>query len=155
MGVIMFARDIMNKNVVVCTGEMPLSQVYQLMQDKACEFVSVVEDYAHKNPIGVVTEHDICLNIIGRERNPRGLTAASVMNSQVTRIAEMASLNHCVNLIDGDKTKKLLVVDENGSFCGSICLGDLEAEKNLHRNEIAGRSAFLSEFRNPRINRIF
>lgn len=155
MGVIMFARDIMNKDVVMCTGEIPLSKVYELMQDKECEFVSVVEDYAHKNPIGVITEHDICLNIIGKERNPRGLLAASVMNSKVVRVSEVSSINHCVNLLDGDKRRILLVVDENGSFCGTISLADLEVKKNLHQTELLNRSSFLSEFGNPGINRIF
>lgn len=151
----MFAKDIMNKNSIVCTEEMPLMQVYQLMQDNGCEFVSVVENYAHKNPIGVVTEHDICLQVIGKGRSPRGLTAANVMNTEIIKILETSTLAYCSDLIDGSRTKRLLVVDENGALCGTLAQSDIEANKSDRRLENLNRSAFLSEFRNAGINRIF
>lgn len=151
----MFAKDIMNKCSVICTGEMPLMQVYQSMQENECEFITVVEDYAHKNPIGVVTEHEICFQIIGKNRNPRGMTAASVMNTAIIKAPETSTLSYCSDLFAGSESKRLFVVDENGALCGVLLPNDIEIHKADRRIESPNRSAFLSEYRNAGINRIF
>jgi len=151
----MFAKDVMKKNSVVCTEEMPLMQVYQLMQENECEFVTVVENYAHRTPIGIVTEHDICLQIIGKGRNPRGLSAANVMNTNVLKTSDTSTLEYCADLIKNSRANKLLVTDENGALCGVLTQSDIETNKNRGRVEDLHRNPFFGEFQNARINRIF
>lgn len=151
----MFAKDIMNKNAVICTEEMPLMQVYQMMLDNKCEYIPVVESYAHNNPTGVVTEHDICLQIISKGRHPRGLTAASVMNAEITKTLDTSTSSYCSDLLENSRTKRLFVIDENGALCGVITPKEIESNRIERRAETINRSAFLGEYRNPGINRIF
>lgn len=151
----MFAKDIMNKCSVICTEEMPLIDVYQLMLDNECEYVLVVESHAHNNPTGVITEHDICLQIIAKGRNPRTLTAASVMNAEITKTLDTSTVSYCANLLQSSRTKRLFVVDENGAFCGVITSKDIDSNKIERPVDTINRSAFLGEYRNPGINRIF
>lgn len=151
----MFAKDIMNKCSVICTEEMPLMQVYQMMLDNGCEYIPVVESYAHNNPTGVVTEHDICLQIIAKGRNPRGLSAASVMNTEITKTLDTSTTSYCSNLLENSRTKRLFVVDENGALCGIVTPKEIESNKPERTIDTINRSAFLGEYRNPGINRIF
>lgn len=151
----MFAKDIMNKCAVICTEEMSLIDVYQLMLDSECEYVPVVESNAHNNPTGVITEHDICLQIIAKGRSPRSLTAASVMNAEITKTLDTSTVSYCENLLQNNRTKRLFVVDENGAFCGVISSKEIESGRAERPVDAINRSAFLGEYRNPGINRIF
>lgn len=151
----MFAKDIMNKCSVICTEDMSLIDVYQLMLDNECEYVPVVESYAHNNPTGVITERDICLQIIAKGRNPRSLTAASVMNAEVAKTLDTSTVAYCAGIFEDGRTKKLFVVDENGALCGVITPKEIEANRFERPVDTINRSAFLGEYRNPGINRIF
>jgi CBS domain-containing protein len=150
----MFAKDLMKEIKVVCTEDMSLMQVYQLLQDNGGEFIAVVEDYAHKNPIGVITEHDICMQVVGKCRNPRGLTAASVMNTEILKTLETSTLGYCADLLKNSRTKRLFVVNDDGALCGTLTQNSIDANKNERRLDTINRSNFLSEFNNSRINQI-
>lgn len=114
----MFVRDLINENPAVCTEDLPLEQVYKLMQEKNSDHVVVIESKAHRIPIGVVTEHEICLQVVGRGRSPRGMTAANVMNTDFAK-ADMRS-----DLSDWRQSRtahrRVIVVDENGALQGVL-----------------------------------
>jgi predicted transcriptional regulator len=116
----MIVKDILNDKNTVCTESMPLEQVYELMQETLSEFVVVVESNAHRIPIGTITEHDICMQIVGRGRTPRGLCAANVMNSKVTKIKNDSIVEDILlsNFVDDIST--FVVIDDRGSYCGTV-----------------------------------
>lgn len=151
----MFVRDIMNQCSVVCTEDMPLEKVYKLMQDNNCDHITVVENYAHLTPIGIITEHDICLQIVGRGRNPRGLTAANVMNTNITRALANLTLADCALLMEESAANRAFVVDENGTLRGTVRDIDIQISKNKqHIEDLASR--VVSRERRPLVsNRIF
>ena len=151
----MFVRDIMNQCSVVCTEDMPLEKVYKLMQDNNCDHVTVVENYAHNTPIGIITEHDICLQVVGRGRNPRGLTAANVMNTSITRALATLTLADCALLMEESEAKQAFVVDENGTLRGTVRDIDIQISKNRQHIEDLASRVFSREYRPPVENRIF
>lgn len=151
----MFVRDIMSSSPAVCTEEMPLLKVYNIMLENDCDFVSVIESYAHQMPIGVVTEHDICMQIVAHGRNPRNLTAANVMNTGVLKISDTSTLAECSGLIRENRTKKVLVIDENGALCGTLTQSDIDNTKTeRHIDDLFGNST-NKNYTNNSINRIF
>ena len=152
----MFIRDIMNTCPVVCTEEMPLVQVYQRMLENDCDHVAVIDSNSHKIPIGIITEHDICLVTIGKGRHPKDLTAGDVMNTRIAKALDTLTLTNCADLMQaGVKSKRLLVVDENGALCGTLTDADLERSKtNQHFEDLLSR-AIAKEYKPSGINRIF
>ncbi|HEV8592401.1 MAG TPA: CBS domain-containing protein, partial [Pyrinomonadaceae bacterium] len=69
----MLVREIMSTCIAECTEETPLARVYESMRNCGHGVVVVIESRYHRIPIGVVTEHTICEQIISRQRNPQGL----------------------------------------------------------------------------------
>jgi len=114
----MFVRDLINKNPAVCTEDLPLEQVYKLMQEKSSDHVVVIESKAHQIPIGVVTEHEICMQVVGRGRSPRGMTAANVMNTDFAKADLRSSLSDCRH--NRNEHRHVIVVDENGALQGVL-----------------------------------
>ena len=113
----MSVKNMMKTNIVVCTEDMTLEKVFGELVAADAGHAVVVESLAHSIPIGVITERDICAQIIGRSRNPRGLTAANVMNTNITKIKADAPYTE-LNTVNGSKV--VCVVNENGALCGTI-----------------------------------
>lgn len=151
----MFVRDIMNQCSVVCTEDMPLEKVYKLMQENDCDHITVVENYAHNTPIGIITEHDICFQVVGRGRNPRGLTAANVMNTNITRALATLTLTDCALLMEESDARRAFVVDENGTLRGTVRDIDIQITRNRQHIEDLASRAIAREYRPSVVNRIF
>lgn len=151
----MFIREIMNKKPVYCTEEASLTKVYELMAENGCDYIPVVESRAHCIPIGVVTERDICHQILGRGRNPRDLSARNAMNTNIVKVTPTTDLNECLNLMQIKNTSRALVVDENGKLCGSLTRADIEKNKTEKPREPFYATAAAYNYQTPGVNRIF
>jgi CBS domain-containing protein len=151
----MFVSDIMNLSPVICTEDVPLTQVYQLMLENNCDYIAVVDSYVHKIPIGIITEHEICLVTIAKGRNPRDLTASDVMNTNISKISKTLNLSDCSNLMQGSKTKKLFVIDDNGALCGTLSQFDVENSKNKQYFDDLVSRAMAKEYKPSGLNRIY
>jgi predicted transcriptional regulator len=134
---------------------MPLEKIYKMMQDNNCDHITVVENYAHLTPIGIITEHDICMQVVGRGRNPRGLTAANVMNTNIARALATLTLADCALLMEETAVKQAFVVDENGTLRGTVRDEDIQMTRDkAYIEELAGR-VVAREFKPSAVNRIF
>jgi CBS domain-containing protein len=155
-GKIMLVKEIMNRNFVVCTEDTSLEKVFELMTENVCDYVSVVESRAHPMPIGTITEHDICLQIVGRGRNPRGMTAANILNTQVVKAIGDLNLNECLNLMQIKSAERVFVVDEDGMLCGTVTRTEIEKQfesQSSNGNMLSNMS--LQNYSAPGINRLF
>lgn len=114
----MFVRDLINENPAICTEDLPLEQVYKLMQEKDSDHVVVIESKAHRIPIGIVTEHEICVQVVGRGRSPRGMTAANVMNTDFAKAGLESDVSDC--RLDDHVRCRVVVVDKNGALQGML-----------------------------------
>ena len=118
-------KEIMRTNVPFCTLETPLQEVVRLLLENEGEFITVVESYAHNNPVGVVTERDICLRTIGAGVNPLKTDVGKVMNFNVGKISCDASVDECRELLSSQNTAFLLVTDDQNACCGIVKKEDL------------------------------
>ena len=84
----MRVSEIMSRCVTVCTEDAGLEEVYELIQKCEHKIVVVVDSNAHRVPIGVTTEHRICEQIIAKGRNPKTLSAGSVMDARIKKVTE-------------------------------------------------------------------
>lgn len=97
----------------VCTEDLSLDQVYEMLCRSDERMVIVVDSNAHKVPIGIITERSICAQVVGRRRDPRSLTAANVLDTNIKKLrratvmeSSLASLafgHHPVIVVDRDR----------------------------------------------------
>ncbi|MCU1288035.1 MAG: hypothetical protein JWN60_264 [Acidobacteria bacterium] len=151
----MFVRDLINENSVICTEHMPLTKVYQLMQENGCDCITVVESYAHPIPIGIITEHDMCLHVVGKGRDPHALTAANVMNTNIIKAPYMLSVTDFSDLMKNKQAKRALIVNEDGMFCGTLANVDLENKNDKPQTETPLSSEVYKAYDASRVNRIY
>jgi predicted transcriptional regulator len=128
----MFVREVMSRCVMECTEDMQLEEVFDLI--KKCEhgLVVVLDSYAHRVPIGIVSERSICEQIIARGRNPRNLFAGVVIDSHIKTVRE----DDLIESIDLEETKSIaaiVVTDGNRQVSGILALNDLRAARAVTR----------------------
>lgn len=151
----MLVKDFMKQNPTFCLMETPLQKVVQLMSENECDFVTVVESYTHKNPIGIVTEHDICLSTIGKGINPLPLSAGKVMNTNFEKVSVKSDAAKCSTLFSESGYSFLVVVDDKNACCGIVMKSNLPDEPAY--NEFPSMISDQSSYRAPisYIDRIF
>ena len=74
--------------------------------------------------MGIVTDGDI-RRAVERNANLDALRASDLMNTSAKRIQSSALAVEGFQLMENNKISQLLVVDENGKYCGIIHLHDL------------------------------
>lgn len=127
----MLAKQLTRDEEIYCTADMPLTEVFNKMTELDCACIPVLESAAHKNIIGTITEHDICLKIINGGLNPQRISAGRVMNGNFTTVAADASLEDCAEILKITAAERLFVTDENGAFMGVLTEKDLIPEKTV------------------------
>ena len=115
----MSISKIMSKCVAECTEDASLEEVYQLIRKCKHGLVVVVDSEAHRVPIGVVSERSICDQVIVRGKNPRGLTAGSVMDSRIRTVQESEAALAIAH-DEAQSLAALVVTDERRQVCGII-----------------------------------
>ena len=116
----MLVGDIMSKCEAECTEDMPLQNVYELIQNCGQGFAVVVDSEVHRVQIGLVTEHSICKQVVGRGRNVKELAAGNVLDSRVPRIEVDAPVTDCGPLFADGRNKVVLVVNRKREFLGLV-----------------------------------
>ncbi len=125
----MLAKQVSRHKEIFCTTDMPLTEVFNKMTELNCGCMPVVESPTHKNVIGTITEHDICLKIITGGLNPQRINAGRVLNGNFTTVSGETNLEECAELMKLTGTERLFVVDEDGAFLGVLTAEDLKFEK--------------------------
>lgn len=151
----MLLTDIMKETGAVCTESMPLQQVYEMMRQSGGGFATVVENHAHQKPLGIITEHDICLQVVGKNRDPKGMAAANVMNTRFTKVNRDLGMAECARLAEECGAEHILVVDENGILCGTLDKTDLAAAIPAASNRVGFTRTHYADYQVSRVDRIF
>lgn len=125
----MLAKQVSKHREIYCTSDTPLSEVFQKMMAQNCVCMPIVESSRHKNIIGTVTEHDICLKTITDGLNPKKITAGRVMNGNFITVGGEVSVEECYEMMKMMEVERLFVVDDNCAFIGILTENELKPEK--------------------------
>lgn len=123
----MKVRDIMTQNPICCTMDMRLSDVARLMVTHDCGAIPVVRTHDGGEPIGIITDRDIVCRTIARGRNPMALRVRDAMTDLVLTTTPQTAINECCSLMEGNKIRRIVVVDEAGRVCGIVSQADIAA----------------------------
>ena len=111
--------EIMSRCVAVCTEDSGLDEVYELIQKCDHKLVVIVDSNAHRVPIGVANEHTICEQVIARGRNPRTLSAGSIMDARIKKFTEEQLLEN-ITIEDLQTLTAMVVVNGDRQIVGLV-----------------------------------
>jgi CBS domain-containing protein len=128
----LLVKDLMSRDLLVCQRTDSCPDVAERMREGNVGLLPVLDGGF---VIGVVTDRDLALRHVGRERSgPDHATVEGCMTPKVVSVPSQASLEEALRQMRDHQIRRLLVMDEN-SLQGILTLDDIFAE-GRHSEEI-------------------
>jgi CBS domain-containing protein len=117
--------DIMTKHPVCCLPEDTAEQAAQLMQGEDVGPLPVVENYETKRVMGIVTDRDLALKVVGAGRNPSETHVGEIMTVNPATCRPEDELQALLDVMMYKQVRRVPVVDEHDALIGIISQADI------------------------------
>lgn len=115
---------IMTRNVVSCSGNDTLHRAAQIMWERDCGAVPVVD--AAGRAVGLVTDRDLCMAAYTRARPLSAISVSSLLSGKLHTCSVSTSLDEALSRMRTERVRRLVVVDPtNQRLVGMLSLADL------------------------------
>jgi CBS domain-containing protein len=121
----MLLKEICTPDVVHCAPEVTALGIARLMRERHVGDVVVVEDEEDQTPIGLVTDRDIVVEVLGRERDPAKVAAREIMRKPVVIARTTEDARQALERMKAHGVRRIPVMDERLKLAGIVCLDDL------------------------------
>lgn len=122
----MKVEQIMNRDAKICRPRDSLNKAAQIMWDAPCGAVPVVDD--HHRPVGFLTDRDICMAAYTQGKDLEQLQVETAMARKVVSCAAEDDLRSAAELMRQHRTRRLPVINRDGTLVGLLSLDDLACE---------------------------
>ena len=118
--------EICTTEVVCCRPQASALDAARLMRHKHVGDVVVVSDpEGDRVPLGVVTDRDLTIEVLGNGRDAAQTTLSDVMRSPVVVATESEDASIVVERMRFHGVRRIPVVDARGTLVGIVTLDDL------------------------------
>ena len=122
----MRVREICTTEVVCCRPQASALDAARLMRQKHVGDVVVVPDPERERvPLGVVTDRDLTVEVLGNGRDASQTTLAELMRSPVVIATDSEDASVVGERMRFHGVRRIPVVDERGILVGIVTLDDL------------------------------
>ena len=122
----MLVKEICMGNVVVCGPETSATQAASLMRHRHVgDVVSVDDPNGQSVPLGVVTDRDLVVEVLGKGLDPAKTSVASLMRTPVVIARESEDTGTVIERMRAHGVRRLPVVAGEGEIVGIVTLNDL------------------------------
>ena len=122
----MKCTEIMTVNPKMCVPEDEVALAIKIMWDYDCGAVPVVKELKSKELVGIVTDRDIAMHVVGHARvHPSLVKIGDCMTSPVVCCQPEDPLETAACLMGGNQVRRIPVIDKNGCCVGIISQADL------------------------------
>ena len=121
------ARDIMTDSPAVSTQDTTARKAAQMMEQNDCGSLPVVESRDSMKLIGMVTDRDLALRVLGRGLNP-DTKVREAMTRNVSSVKLDDDLDAVERVMSGQQVRRVPVVDDRDRVAGIIAQADLARE---------------------------
>ena len=119
----MRCQEIMTKNPVTVTMESTVLEVARVMAEKDIGFVPICDKSGVA--VGTVTDRDIVVRCVAKERDPKNARLKEFGGNQVVCVQPEDDVSKARNLMEQHKVQRILVCDASKHPRGVISLQDL------------------------------
>lgn len=121
-------EQLMTKDVACCGPDESLERAAQIMWERDCGFIPVVEQGDSRRVLGVVTDRDTCMAAYTRGKALPQIRVGDVMSKQVRSCRPTEDLSEAEAVMREAQVHRLPVVDDADQLLGVISLADIARE---------------------------
>jgi len=122
----MLLKEICTPDVVHCTRDTTVLEAARLMRTKHIGDLVVVDDPEEDRvPVGIVTDRDIVVEVLGTGLDPATTTVSRIMHAPVVIARESEDTAQAIERMRTHGVRRVPVVGHKGQLIGIITLDDL------------------------------
>lgn len=126
------ANEMMTPNPSCCEQNDSIRDAVRIMKEKDVGVVPIVDE--NGQCCGIVTDRDICLEVILQDLDPAQTPLKQVMHTDLLTCTEDDDIEDVLNKMEKRQVKRILVVDENQRCAGIISEHDIaDSPVNLEK----------------------
>lgn len=126
----------MTRGPVACTPEDRVVTAAKIMRDRDCGAVPVVDSQESRRLWGILTDRDIVVRVVARERNCLHVTVGECMTPDVFTVHPTDSVEDVVRLMEEHRIRRVPVVEDGDILVGIVTLADLA--RKAHDEKLLG-----------------
>lgn len=111
------------RDVDVAEPGEPVKAVAQRMSSRGVGTLVVLDPV--RRPIGIVTDRDLAVRVVGPGKDPHTTPVESVMTTSVQTAFEEMPIEEAISLMRSQAARRLVVVDRSGTLLGIVSLDDI------------------------------
>ncbi len=135
----MLVGEVCNRDVVIADRSNSALEGAKLMRRHHVGTLVVVESSAGAaTPIGIVTDRDIALDVLGEDLKPHDVSLGEVMSRTLQQIDEAAGLYDAYAMMRSKGVRRLPVVNAKKELVGILSADDLLEIVAEQLNELVG-----------------
>ena len=121
-------KDVMTYPAITEDEDVSIAAISKCMKRSGIGSVVITKE---GNPVGVVTDRDIVIKVIMKNRNPDTVKAKEIMASPLVTIEVDASIMGACKVLIEKGIRRLLVIDD-GELVGIVSLRNILTGEPLH-----------------------
>src|SRR5579872_7401135 len=122
----MSLRDLCTSEVVHCAPQTTALGAAVLMRQKHVGDLVIIDDLdGDQNPIGMVTDRDVVIEVLGKELDPRTVTVREIMRTPVVVARDDEEISQVLERMKTHGVRRVPVMGAHRKLIGIVCLDDL------------------------------
>jgi len=122
----MSLKDLCTPEVVHCTPQTTAVGAAVLMRRKHVGDLVVIDDLdGDQNPIGMVTDRDVVIEVLGKELDPCAVTVREIMRTPVVVARDDEEISQVLERMKTHGVRRVPVMGAHRKLIGIVCLDDL------------------------------
>jgi len=118
--------ELCNREVVFAIRKTNITEAAQLMRQYHVGDLVVVDLMEGKRvPVGIVTDRDIVIEIIGDSLSVDDFTVGDIMRQQLISVQEKDGVIETIRLMRAHGIRRIPVIDEEGGLAGIVSVDDM------------------------------
>ena len=131
----MRVKNVMTKDPSCCVPSDTAPRAASIMRNEDAGSVPVVDNEQSQRVVGIVTDRDLCMNIVAEGRDPNTVTVAECMTTTVVTCSPNDSVQKATELMRENQIRRVPVVDGEGRLQGIVSMADLVGRGELKTTE--------------------
>ena len=128
-------KNVMTKDPRSCVPSDEAPKAARIMRDEDTGIVPVVDNLESHKIVGVVTDRDLCMNIVAEGRDPNGVQVQACMTTTIVSCSLNDSVEKVTELMKANQVRRILVVDGERRLEGIVSMADLVGRAEIATKE--------------------